>query len=214
MDVRLSSFLSKPISCPSIVICRWTSAESLNDLCSSLEDRYSRSVIFMANNSIGNGCVSNFFNWLYKSLSISLVRSLRTETESEKFTLGLSLRDTTQLQGYFYTITSSRTPEVKAFFPVDKSAFRAANISAARALAHSDIAGQIYYVLVYNDKPVKEKFHATVAKIYRSDGLAWKTDYPLSFTPSELIVSAGTGELVIRNGAQQVVIDKNGKVVR
>lgn len=148
-------------------------------------------------------------------LSDQIISSFRPlVTTPEKFTLGLSLRDTTQLQGYFYTITSSRTPEVKAFFPVDKSAFRAANISAARALAYSDIAGQIYYVLVYNDKPVKEKFHATVAKIYRSDGLAWKTDYPLSFTPSELIVSAGTGELVIRNGAQQVVIDKNGKVVR
>ena len=148
-------------------------------------------------------------------LSDQIISSYRPlVTTPEKFTLGLSLRDTTQLQGYFYTITSSRTPEVKAFFPVDKSAFKSANISAARALAYSDIAGQIYYVLLYNDKPVKEKFHATVAKIYRSDGLAWKTDYPLSFTPSELIVSAGTGELVIRNGAQQVVLDKNGKVVR
>lgn len=133
-------------------------------------------------------------------------------TTPEKFTMGLSLRDTTQLHGYFYTITSSRKPEVKAFFPVDKSAFRASNISAARALAYSDVAGQIYYVLVYSENRVKEKIRATLAKIYRSDGLAWRVDYPLAFTPTEIVVSADTGELFIRDGTQQVVVDKNGKV--
>lgn len=133
-------------------------------------------------------------------------------TTPEKFTMGLSLRDTTQLHGYFYTINSSRKPEVKAFFPVDKSAFRASNIAAARALAYSDVAGQIYYVLVYSENRVKEKIRATLAKIYRSDGLAWRVDYPLAFTPTEIVVSADTGELFIRNGTQQVVVDKNGKV--
>lgn len=132
----------------------------------------------------------------------------------EKFTMGLSLRDTTQLKGYFYTITASRTPEVKAYFPIDKSAFRPRNLSAAHALTYSDAAGQIFYVLVYSDNAVKEKFPATVAKIYRSDGLAWKVDHQLAFTPTELAVSSETGELLIRNGTQQVVVDKNGKVVK
>lgn len=133
-------------------------------------------------------------------------------TTPEKFTTGLSLRDTTQLQAYFYTIAASRKPDVKALFPLDKSAFRPKTVSAARALAHSDAAGQIYYVLVYSEKAVKDKFPATLAKIYRSDGLAWKIDYPLTFTPSELIVSSETGELVIRNADQKMVVDKNGKV--
>lgn len=132
-------------------------------------------------------------------------------TTPEKFTTGLSLRDTTQLQGYFYTITPARVPEVKAYFPVDKSAFTTATLPAARALAYSDAAGQIFYVLMYSGDPGKEKFPATVAKIYRSDGLAWKANYPLTFAPSELLVS-DAGELIITDGAQRFVVDKNGKV--
>lgn len=133
-------------------------------------------------------------------------------TTPEEFTVGLSMLDTTQLQGYFYTITPSRRIEVKAVFPVDKSAFRVRDISAARALVYSDPAGQTYYVLVYSGKRVKEKFAATLAKIDRPDGLAWKVDYPLAFTPSELMVSADTGDLLIKDGTQLVVVDKNGEV--
>jgi len=132
----------------------------------------------------------------------------------EKYTLGVSLRDTTMLQGYFYTITPSRKPEVKAFFPVDKAAVRPSNLSESKALAYSDPGGQIFYVLMYSEKAQKEKFPCTVAKIYRSDGLAWKVDYPLAFIPTDLEVSSETGELVIRSGTQQTVLDKNGKVVR
>ena len=135
-------------------------------------------------------------------------------TTPEKYTIGLSLRDSTQLHGYFYTITSSRTPDVKATFPLDGKIFRPADIPAAKALAYTDGSEQIYYVLLYSDIAVKEKFPATLAKIYRSDGLAWKVDYPLAFTPSEIVVSADTGDLVISNGTQQMVVDKNGKVVR
>src|SRR5690606_30996622 len=60
----------------------------------------------------------------------------------EKFTLGLSLQDTMQVKGYFYTINSSRKPEVKAYFPVDKSAFRPKSISNAHALTYTDAGGQ------------------------------------------------------------------------
>lgn len=130
----------------------------------------------------------------------------------EKFTLGVSTRDSTQLQGYFYTINASRKPEVKAYFPLDKSGIKSSDLGAAHALAYSDAAGQIYYVLVYADGPQGEKFPATLAKIYRSDGLAWKVDCPLAFAPSEMVVSAETGELLIRNGTQQAVVDKNGKL--
>ena len=135
-------------------------------------------------------------------------------TTPEKFTMGLSLRDSTHLQGYFYTITASRTPEVKAFFPVDRTTFNPATLSTTRALAYTDGGEQIYYVLLFSEKAVKEKFPATLAKIYRSDGLAWKMDLPLAFTPSELILTADTGELVIKNDLQQTVVDKNGKVVK
>lgn len=135
-------------------------------------------------------------------------------TTPEKFTFGLSLKDSTQLSGYFYTITASRLPEAKAYFPVDKSAFTKRTLNAARALAYSDAAGQVFYVLLFSENPVRQKYPATLAKIYRSDGLAWKVDYPLTFTPSEIAFSSDTGELVIRNGDQSLAVDKNGKLVR
>lgn len=132
----------------------------------------------------------------------------------EKYTMGVSLRDTTEVQGYFYTITASRRPEVKAFFALDKAAVKPSNLSATRALTCSDSGGQIYYILVYSENAVQERFPTTLAKVYRSDGLAWKVDHPLTFAPSQLVVSAETGELVISNGTLQTVVDKNGKVVR
>ena len=132
--------------------------------------------------------------------------------DPEKFTLGISLKDTTQVQGYFYSITASRKPQLKAYFPLDKKLFNIKNISSTKALTYSDATGQIYYLLIYSDNALKQKFPATLAKIYRSDGLAWKIDQPLAFTPTQLVVSADTGELFIRNGAEEVVVDKNGRV--
>lgn len=129
----------------------------------------------------------------------------------EKYTVGISLRDTANLQGYFYTIALSRKPEAKAVFPVDKAAVKAGNLSACKTLVYSDPAGQIFYVLLYSDAAQTAKFPCTVAKIYRSDGLAWKVDHALGFIPAELAVS-DAGELMIRSGAQQAVVDKNGKV--
>lgn len=133
-------------------------------------------------------------------------------TMPEKFTIGVSLRDTTKLLGYFYTITASRRPGVKAYFPMQKSVVRPSNLSLTRALTYSDPEGQAFYVLVYSGRPQKEKFPSTLAKIDGSDGLAWKVDYPLAFMPTELVISPDTGELVIRNATQQTVVDKNGKV--
>ena len=130
----------------------------------------------------------------------------------EKFTLGLSLKDTTQMQGYFYTVTASRKPEVKAYFPLDKSNFTRSNAPSTQALAYGDAGDQIYYVLVYGSQANGDRFPATLAKIYRSDGLAWTIDHALPFAPAELLVSGDTGDVRIRNGTQEVVVDKNGKV--
>ena len=130
----------------------------------------------------------------------------------EKFTFGVSLRDTASIQGYFYTITASRRPEVKAFFPLAKGVVKTGNLSATKGLAYSDPAGQIFFVLLYSENAVNEKFPATLAKIYRSDGLAWKADCTLAFEPAEIGFSSETGELVIRDGEHQAVVDKNGKL--
>ena len=169
-----------------------------------LLDQYIKSLKFIVDGSDSIPLSTTEAVSFYKPLVVS----------PEKFTLGLSLRDTTQVQGYFYTVNAGRTLEVKAYFPLDKSVYKPANVSAAKGLAFSDPAGQIFYMMVYSEKPVKEKFPATLAKIYRSDGLAWKMDYPLAFLPAELMLNPDTGELVIKNETQQMVVDKNGKVVR
>lgn len=134
-------------------------------------------------------------------------------TSEEMFTMGLSFKDTVHIQGYFYTITPSRKPEVKALFPVNKISFKPKNLSAVKALGYADDAGQIYYVLLYSEKAAQEKFPATLAKIYRSDGLAWSFDCPLTFVPNALVLSSDTGELVIKDDLHQTVVDKNGKIV-
>ncbi len=130
----------------------------------------------------------------------------------EKFTMGLSFRDSANTQAYFYTITPSRKPDVKVFFPVSASSFTASDLANAKGTVYADAGGQIYYVMVCSDRSAQEKFPVSLAKIYRSDGLAWKVDYSLSFMPNELAFVAETGELMIRNGASQALIDKNGKL--
>jgi hypothetical protein len=135
-------------------------------------------------------------------------------TSIEKYTIGLNLTDTTNANGYFYTITSARKPEVKVSFPVDKLSFKVKNLPSTKGISYADAAGQLYFVLLYSNKPSKEKYPATLAKIYRSDGLAWSNNYQLTFLPKEIVLKQDTGEVTLKNEVQQIVIDKNGKVLK
>jgi hypothetical protein len=135
-------------------------------------------------------------------------------TVEEKYTMGLHLNDSVNADGYFYTIVASRKPEVKVTFPVDKAFFKERKLPVTKALSYTDGAGQIYFVLLYSEQLSKEKYHTTLAKIYRSDGLAWSNNYQLSFIPKEIVLKQDTGEVTIKNETQQTVIDKNGKVLR
>jgi len=118
------------------------------------------------------------------------------------------------MEGYFYSIKPSRKPEVKARFALDKPSFRLSKLPLAKALTYSDGAGQIYFVLVYSEKANKEKYPASLAKIYRSDGLAWSYNYQLNFVPKELTFKPDTGELTLKGETMTVVVDKNGKIVK
>jgi hypothetical protein len=144
-----------------------------------------------------------------------LARSFRPLfTIDEKYTLGLRLKDSTSAEGYFYTITAARKPEVKVLFPVDKASFRERKLPLTKGLSFADAAGQIYFVLLYSEKVNKDKYPVTLAKIYRSDGLAWSNNYQLPFIPKEILLKQDTGEVTIKNDTQQTVIDKNGKVLK
>jgi hypothetical protein len=133
----------------------------------------------------------------------------------EKFTVGLEYTDSLTAQGYFYSITPSRKPDIKITFPVDKPAFKRSQFRNTRTLAYSDAAGQVFYVLLFTEKPGKDnKYQATLAKIYRSDGLAWSHNYTLPFIPKELSYRTDSGEFIIKADATESIVDKNGKMLR
>lgn len=143
------------------------------------------------------------------------MRFMPLSVEEEKFTIGLEYADSTSAQGYFYTITPTRKPDLKIKFPVDKPTFTRSRFPAAKTLAYSDPSGQVFYVLLFSEKPGKDNLYkATLAKIYRSDGLAWSSNYALKFIPKELTYRQDSGEFVIRADAGESVVDKNGKMLR
>jgi hypothetical protein len=134
---------------------------------------------------------------------------------SERYTAGVKVADSLKLSGYFFSITPSRIPDIKVSFPLERNLAEQSAASTAHSLTYSDASGQIFFVLVFSEKPNKEnKYSATVAKIYRSDGLAWSGNYALSFVPKEVLFKTDTGEFVMRADAQESVVDKNGKLLR
>lgn len=133
---------------------------------------------------------------------------------NERYTTGIKFADSLNSSGYFYSITPSRVPDIKVSFPLDKKNFKASQFSNAKGLTYSDAGGQIFFVLVFLEKSRDNKYPATLAKIYRSDGLAWSTNYNLTFVPREIGFRSETGELVIKSDNMESVIDKNGKFLR
>jgi hypothetical protein len=134
---------------------------------------------------------------------------------NERYTTGLNFADTSNVSAYFYSITPTRVPDVKVTFPVEKNAFRRGVLSSSKGITYSDPSGQIFFVLLVNEKPSKDnKYVATAAKIYRSDGLAWSSNYTLSFVPQEVLFKPETGEFILRADAQESAVDKNGKFLR
>jgi hypothetical protein len=134
---------------------------------------------------------------------------------NEKYTAGLHFADSLSPTGYLYSINPSRVPAVKASFPVDGKSFKLSRLTSSNAITYSDDTGQIYYVLIYSDRQSEEsKYAATLAKVYRSDGLSWAMNYSLDFIPKEILFDSTSGELAIRGSdAQQKTMDKNGKEV-
>ncbi len=133
----------------------------------------------------------------------------------EKYTTGLYYKDSVNAEGYFYSITPTRVPDIKIKFAIDKSSFKQSGLPSAKSLTFSDAAGQIYFVLMYSEKANKDnKYAATLAKIYRSDGLAWSSNYQLAFIPKEIMFKQDTGELTIKADALQSIVDKNGKIMK
>ena len=131
----------------------------------------------------------------------------------ERYTAGLHYVDSLSPAGYLYSINPARLPEVKVSFPVEKTSFREGQFKSLKALSFADAAGHLYYVLIYSEaRDTDNTIHATLAKIYKSDGLAWSMNYQLAFLPKELQFAALTGELtILGESGEQTTMDKGGK---
>ena len=133
--------------------------------------------------------------------------------EEEKYTMGLHYKDSVDVSGYFATIIPSRAADVNVLFPVDRTHFQPGDSASFKGSVISDAGGQLYFVLLYKQAKNKDdKVVATLAKIYRSDGLAWSVNYSLEFTPAEISFKPETGELTLRGDSKQNIVDKNGKL--
>ena len=131
----------------------------------------------------------------------------------EKYTAGLVYTDSSEVSGYFATIVPARTADIVINFPVDKTYFPSSDSSSYKSLIYADAAGQLYFVLIYSEKRTEnDKIAATLAKIYRSDGLAWSVNNLLDFVPTEILFKPETGEVTLKGEIAESVLDKNGKV--
>ncbi len=142
--------------------------------------------------------------------SSSLFKPLLIESA---YTAGIRFDPKGKSEGYFYDIPPSHRPVVRARFAVDAKVFGPTQLSDTRMLATADPSSQIFFALLYSTLPVKGKYSAVVAKIYRLDGLAWNVTHALDFIPQSLKYIPDTGELQINSGGEKfVIIDKSGKI--
>jgi len=115
----------------------------------------------------------------------------------EKYTAGLVFTDSVGA-GYFYTISPTRKPEVKASFPVNKTAFKKRYLPVTKALTAQDEQGMVFFVLTYQETKVNNKYNATLTKIYKVEGLAWSNDYVFDQVPVEMTFMKETSELSVK----------------
>lgn len=134
----------------------------------------------------------------------------------DKYTAGLAFTDSVSATGYFYNIPASHKPDIKVSFPVDKLNLREKRLPIIHSYVTADPAAQIFFALIYLERKDKTgKYPATVAKIYKSDGLSWSNNVAFDFIPTEINFIPDTGELVVKSSGDAVVrVDKNGKVIK
>lgn len=135
---------------------------------------------------------------------------------ADTYTAGMAFTDSVSGTGYFYNIPPSHKPEIKVTFPVDRLNLRQKKLEAIHAYVTADPAAQIFFTLIYLERKDKTgKYPATVAKIYKSDGLSWSNNLAFDFIPTEINFIPDTGELVVKSGGDSVIrVDKNGKVIK
>lgn len=117
-------------------------------------------------------------------------------------------------QGYFYNITPSHVPTIKATFALDSGIVRESTAS-LKAYAASDPDEQIFFVLIHGSIDASGKVKASLAKIYKSDGLSWNINLSIDFMPYKIAFIPETGAILIKAeiGDISTSVDKNGKII-
>jgi hypothetical protein len=136
----------------------------------------------------------------------------------DDFTIGLKYADSVTT-GYFFSITPSRIPDIKATFPITAAGFKKRNLPIIKGLATRDDKKQVYFALIYSEAKNKDKFTAVIAKIYRTDGLSWSHTYQFDMIPASLLYIPDGAELSVKitspaGDSKIIVIDKAGKQVQ
>ena len=137
---------------------------------------------------------------------------------TEMYTAGLQYADSIA-SGYFYSVAPSRKTEVKAVYSVDASTFVKRNLPFTKALIAQDEKGLVYFVMFYSETKIKDKYPASLAKIYKAEGLSWSINYTFDQLPSEMSFSSETFVLSVktRSSIGEVFglnFDKNGKLIK
>jgi len=132
---------------------------------------------------------------------------------TETHTAGLKIADSV-LVGYFYTITPSRTADLKANFPVDEKSITLRDLPLIKSLSLA-VGEQFYYLLFFSESKIEGKIPVSIAKVSRVSGFEWSTAIQTELTPVELKFMATSGELSIKTtgldgNSKMVVIDKMG----
>ncbi len=138
--------------------------------------------------------------------------------QEEKFTSGLSFTDSVGV-GYFYSITPSRKAGIKAVYPVNKDAFKKRYISVTKGLTTQDAQGMVYFILTFQEAKFKDKYKATLTKIYKVEGLAWSVDVDFDQVPTEMIFSMESSEVSIKTRSSigevfLTMFNRDGKLVK
>jgi hypothetical protein len=138
--------------------------------------------------------------------------------QEEKYTTGIVYTDSVGA-GYFYEITPSRQPALKAQFSVNKDAFKKRYLSVTKAISTQDDQGLVFFVLTYQEAKFKDKYQATLTKIYKVEGLAWSVDFALDQVPVEMTFAKETSELTVKTKSSigelfLFVVNRDGKLKR
>jgi tetratricopeptide (TPR) repeat protein len=136
----------------------------------------------------------------------------------EKYTSGLVFADSVGT-GYFYLITPSRVPSLKASFPVNKGAFKKRYLSVTKSLVTQDDQGLVYFVLTFQETKMNDKYQATLAKIYKVEGLAWSVDITFDQIPVEMSFLKESSELSVKTKSSigelfVQIFNRDGKPVK